>query len=282
MANTAQAPSSSEKVAPGSTAKSVDVTKAHGIEVGEKMYQEVGGHPPRKDSAEFVKARTTLHAILKELGDNFYGHGDGDDQVQAHHGGSIWVRTDDEKWMMVLNIVGIEWNEQFAADCTKIDFLRENAKRIVDAFPKTREALKKLGYDPAVLDVPVTDEKTLGRYVDSLFNSCVPLPQKVHTGTVTSKDTFSCGIHNYPNPAWGMNFIHRADFQPFVALEGGGVAHVAPVAHVGSADRSVRVLGVHGVDSTHPLRRQHHEAESGGNALVLEPHDPIAQAAFSG
>jgi hypothetical protein len=267
-----------KRVTPGSTAKHIGVAELHGIKVGESLTQNVEGHPPRADSPEFVKARATLHKILAELGDNFYGHGDGKDSIQAHHGGSLWCKADEGKWVLFINIAGVEWNEQFSAAFEKIDLLRQNAKRMVDAFPKTRQALKDLGYDPdPVLDTPVTDAESCSRYVDSLWNSCVPLPQKVHTGTLSDKDERSCGIHNYPLPAWNLNFLARPDFKPFVKI-GKVEAVVGRVSH-DPADKRVRLLGVHG-DRKHPLHRLHQDAEAQGKAVVLEEHDPVSKAAF--
>src|SRR5512132_914711 len=124
---TRPAKAASKAPPPGSTAHAVDVSQLHSISVGLTLGQNVEGHPPRADSPEFQKARATLHKILARLQDNFVGHGDGDDAIQAHHGGSVWLMGDDGVPFMMLNIVGIEWNEQFGADFAKVDVLRQAA-----------------------------------------------------------------------------------------------------------------------------------------------------------
>lgn len=271
-----------KRVAPGSTAKSVGVGELHTIKTGLTLGQNVDGHPPRTESEEFVKSRATLHKIDAIPGfENVYARGDGSAAIQAHHGGSIWLMGDDDKPFMVPNIFGVEWNEQFDADFTIVDMLRRIAKKMVDAFKKTRPWLRSLGYDPdPVLDTPVTDSATCSKYVDSLFNACVPLPQKVHTGTISKTDERSAGIHNYPVPAWNNNFICRKDFKPFVVIAKGVTVKVGSVSYDRS-DKRVRVHSVHG-DPKHPLHKKHQAAEAKDQALVLEAHDPVAIEAHGG
>src|SRR5712692_4184101 len=149
------------KAAPGSTAKSVSVGTLHTIKVGQTAVANVEGHAARVDSPEFVAARTALHKILNATGTFFYGAA----QIQAHHGGSIWVH-DGKSWRMYQNLAGIEWSGQFCADPAKVDLLRQNAKVLVDQFPQTIPKLKELVYTDAekVLNTPITDAKGVALY----------------------------------------------------------------------------------------------------------------------
>src|SRR5579864_9065492 len=202
-----------KKASPGSTAKHVAVESLHTMKVGLTAIANVEGHAARADSKEFVAARSALHEIIKELGDNFFGDG----PVQAHHGGSIWVH-DGKSWRMFVNLAGIEWSGQFACDPEKVDKLRVNAKLLVDAFPQTIPNLTRIGYHDAerILGTPIVDGDTIGAFVDSLYNACVPLPQPVHTGTIQAKNDRAAGRHSYPSPNTDLVFLCRTDFHPFV------------------------------------------------------------------
>lgn len=272
----------SKKVPAGSTAKAVtaDVAHPHTIKVGETAVANVEGHAARVDSKEFIAARSALHKILAEQKDHFFGHGDGENAVQAHHGGSIWVH-DGEQWRMYLNLAGIEWSAQFSCDPASVDKLRENALFLTKVFPATIGQLQRIGYTDAekVLNTKIVDAAGIAAFTDSLFNACVPLPQKVHTGAITASDSRSAGRHTYPAPNTDIVFICRKDFTPFV-FDKGAVVHVHAVAPAGSSDKRVRV--VHVSDPKHPLHKKHANAEKAGKVLTLEAHDPIAQKAFSG
>jgi hypothetical protein len=271
------------KAAPGSTAKSVAVGKLHTIKVGETATANVEGHAARADSPEFVAARTTLHKILNTTGTFFFGTG----QIQAHHGGSIWVH-DGKTWRMYQNLAGIEWSGQFCADPKKVDLLRQNAKALVDQFPQTIPKLKELGYNDAekVLNTPITDAQGIALYVDSLYNACVPLPQPVHTGAISATDDRPAGKHTYPTPNDDTIFFCMSDFHPFVYDKASNTTvHVVPVAPRGSGDGRVRVTGVHSPDLANPLAKKlakkHADAEKSGTAMVLSADDPISKKAFA-
>jgi hypothetical protein len=223
-----------------------------------------------------------LHKILSQTGKFFYGEG----QIQAHHGGSIWVH-DGKTWRMYQNLAGIEWSGQFCADPAKVDLLRQNAKALVDQFPQTIPKLKALGYNDAeqVLNTPITNADGIAKYVDSLYNACVPLPQPVHTGAISATSDRSAGKHTYPAPNDDTVFFCRSDFHPFVYDKKSNTTyHVAPVAPRGSGDGRVRVLGVHSEECANPqaqkLADKHAAAHKSDTATVLQPNDPIAQQAF--
>jgi hypothetical protein len=264
---------SSTAPAPGSTAS---IMGLHQIKVGLTATANVDGHAARVDSPEFSSARSALHAILKETGSFFYGDG----QIQAHHGGSIWVH-DGNTWRMYQNLAGIEWSGQFCADPAKVDILRQNAKALVDRFPDTVPNLKRIGYGDAdtVLNTPITDGTGIGRFVDSIFNACVPLPQPVHIGTIKPDNQRAAGKHSYPTPNDDTVFFCRSDFQPFVYdAKTKTSVQVAPVGH-DPEDRRVRVVGV---DQGHPLAKKKAAASKVNKALVLQANDPIAKKAFAG
>jgi hypothetical protein len=260
------------------------ISSTHVIHTGETLDQNVEGHPARKDSPEFVSARTTLHKLLPRL---FGGHnpweiksGDVGVGVQAHHGGSILVYSKvDDVWRIVLNIFGIEWCEQFSTDPAKLDLARQNAEAIIAAFPDTEPELQALGYtDVALLHHKIETADDIAKYVDSIFNACVPIPQPQHTGSVAAKTPEAAGVHNYPLPACNIPMFCVSTFDPFVVdAPSKTVAVVQPVSPIGSGDGRLRVEHA---PPGHPLYEAHHKAEKSGNALIISADHPIALHAF--
>src|SRR5437667_1662379 len=168
---------------PGSSKTSIE----HQVTVGQTLIENVEGHAARTDSPQFVLARSTVHKIITSLKPNPYGTG----AIQAHHGGSIWLHSGqaENDWHLVLNWAGIEWSAQFCCDPAKVERLRQNAELITSGFPDTIPALQRLGYtDTALLSTPITDAPAVARYVDSIWNSCVPIPQPQHIGSVKASD----------------------------------------------------------------------------------------------
>ena len=218
------------------------VEQLHTIVVGQPLHQNVEGHTARTDSPEFKRARATLHKIIQTFDPNPYGTG----AVQAHHGGSIWVHTSeaDHPWRLVLNWAGIEWSSQFCCNPTKVEQLRQNAAAILDAFPDTVTQLEAFGYtDTDILTTPVTDAATVGRYVDSIWNSCVPIPQPHHTGSVKTGHLLDAGVHTYPEPACAIERVMYDDFVPYIVdPKTHTTATVVPVAPRGSGDGRVRIV----------------------------------------
>src|SRR5262249_14519335 len=139
---------------------------------------------------------------------------------------------------------GIEWSAQFCCDPEKVDRLRRNAQTITKGFPATIPALRDLGYDDAeILSTPVTDAASIARYVDSIWNSCVPLPETAHIGVVTKQAPLAAGVHCYPEPVCAIPHVMHDDFVPFVIdPRTKTTAVVAPVGPRGSGDGRVRVL----------------------------------------
>ncbi len=228
-------------------------------------------HPRRGDSPEFVHARATMHKILETLTEYPFGPG----PWQAHHGGSLW--SWDGEWFLLLNIVGIEWSMQFAADPVKVERVRRSAARHYARFPETVEQLDKLGYHQAedILTTPITDADMVARYVDSIFNSCVPLAAGVHTGVVPA----GAGAHHYPRPVADGQFIVHDDFQLFVTdPDTGHELAVVPVARRGEGDGRVQVVYA---PPGSPHNAAQHAQEARGLPYVLAADHPLARAAFA-
>jgi hypothetical protein len=251
------------------------VSALHSIKVGETLEQNIEGHAARTDSKEFRAARATVQKIIATLKPNPYGDG----PIQAHHGGSIWL-YDGTTWRMVANWAGIEWSVQFCCEPAKVDALRQTAKVITDAFPQTIPQLKKLGYnDVDILTTPITDQASIARYVDSIWNSCVPIPQPGHTGSVGSKAPLAAGVHNYPETMCAIPRVMRSDFSPFHIDSGTQTAAVVvPVAPRGSGDGRVRVVFA---EKGHPLAAKKAAAKKAGKALVLSAENPLSKKAFA-
>lgn len=268
-------PSTPNDSPPAEGADGSSVTALHQIRVGQTLTENVDGHAARTDSPEFVHARATVQKIVATLDPNPYGP----PPSQAHHGGSIWVH-DGTRWRLVLNWAGIEWSAQFCCDPALVEALRQNAAAITAAFPNTIPQLEALGYnDTGLLSTPISDAAGVATYVDSIWNSCVPIPEPGHTGAVTAAAPLAAGVHNYPEPMCAIPRVMHADFVPFVTDAATGTAAVvAPVAPRGSGDGRVRVLYA---EKGNPLAAQHAAAHSAGAALVLGPTNPISQAAFA-
>jgi hypothetical protein len=222
-----------------------------------------------------VAARATVQKIAATLNPNPYGP----PPIQAHHGGSIWV-YDTNGWHLVLNWAGIEWSAQFCCDPARVEALRQNAQAITAAFPQTIPQLGALGYkDVDLLSTPITDADGVSMYVDSIWNSCVPIPEAGHVGAVNAASPLAAGVHNYPEPMCAIPRVMVASFVPFVVDAATGTAAVvAPVAPPGSGDARVRVLYT---DRGHPLAAEHEAAHAAGGALVLGADNPMSQAAFA-
>jgi hypothetical protein len=251
------------------------VNQVHQIKVGEQLTESIDGHAARKDSSEFVDARSTTHEIVKTLNPNPYGDG----PVQCHHGGSLWVYDKTDGWRLFLNFAGVEWSAQFCCSEAKMEILRLNAVALTDAFPDTLNQLAALGYKGGdILTTPIQTSDDIARYVDSIWNSCVPIPQPGHTGSVKPASPLAAGVHNYPEPMCAIPRVMHDDFVPFVVdAATKKAAVVVPVAPKGSGDGRVRVLYA---EPGHPLARSHARAHNKGQALVLSPDHPIARRAF--
>lgn len=230
-------------------------------------------HPARADSPAFIAAKNLAHAIMATLDGDPYGPG----PWQMHHGGSLWT-FDDRGWFLVLNTLGSEWSAQWCADSAKADLMRQNAVRHYAGFPKTIPQMLAMGYKDAqqILTTPITDPQTLGVYVDSVFNSCVPMAAIVHVGVLSAQSPYG-GIHHYPKPIVDIQFFKRDDFTLWVVDGEGNTAAVTPLAPRGSGDGRVQVVYA---QPGSKLAAAKHEQERHGKALVLPPAHPLAAQAY--
>jgi hypothetical protein len=243
--------------------------------------EKIPDHGGRVETPVFSRAKATLHKITNTVlnGFPFYFVQKGPGAVQAHHGGSIWL-CDDAGPFLVLNLAGIEYSGQFLADPARVEELRKNAARVVAGFPKTLPWLAGLGYPDAekILSTPVIDAATISDFVDSIWNSCVPLPAGYHTGTLSVKSQFA-GQHHYPKAVTDLQHVKWADFQLWVTdpVSKTPVA-VTPTAPKGSGKAEVKVAFA--VDGT-ALSDAHMAARTAGAALVLPAEHDLAKQAFA-
>jgi hypothetical protein len=230
-------------------------------------------HAQRKESRDFVAAKNLAKKILAALGlgGQFYGTA----VIQMHHGGSLWL-FDAGGWFMVQNQAGIEWSAQFCADPKKVEHLRLNAKRLYDAFPGTLPEMTRLGYKDGdtILNTPITSAQDVARWVDSIFNSCVPLPAVRHTGVLPNGD----GRHHYPTPITDIDLIKYDDFVLWVTDPASGTAAaVVPAAARGKGvDKTRLVYATPGTD----LAKEHANAHDAGKAVVFGASSPLTQQAY--
>jgi hypothetical protein len=99
-----------------------------------------------------------------------------------------------------------------------------------------------------LLDNPIKGAVGVAASVDSIFNSCVPLPQPRHMGVLSSSQTASGGVHHYPTPITDIELVKQDDFILWVTdPESGNRRPPCPlvVAVVGTPRRgsSMRRLG---------------------------------------
>jgi uncharacterized protein DUF6424 len=227
---------------------------------------EIAGHPRRADSPEYVKSRALMNKITREVpGFSYYGP----PPWQDHHGGGLWVK-DAGGWFLLRNLAGIEWSAQFAADPARVDLLRQNARRLYEAFP---DAVAELGIRD-LLDTPITDAEGIARWTDSICNASVPLTPALHTGVLPHGG----GLHHYPSPVCEINTFRRDDFQLWVTDSEGHPAAVVPVAPRGAGDGRLHVLYTHPGSALHA---EHQAAAMAGQPHILHAGHPLARQAFA-
>jgi hypothetical protein len=156
---------------------------------------DVGNHPTRTDSPEYVAAKKQMNEIAAGATGLIYGQ----PPYQDHHGSALWLQ-DAQGWFLVRNLAGIEWSAQFCADPAKVDLLRQNAKRLYDLLaPSIKQQLDPGG----LLDTPIQDATGVAKWTDSIFNAGVPLQPSFHIGVVpgAQSSAASTGADNSdPNP----------------------------------------------------------------------------------
>lgn len=238
-------------------------------------------HEPRTDSDAYKIARKVMNDVVKEVKDFFLGT---QPPYQDHHGGGLWVK-DDDGWLLIKNLAGMEWSQQFCADPAKVDKLRQFAQRIYRRFPDSIPALKQLGFQDVdnVLSQPIKTPDQVSRWCDSIFNASVALAQPRHTGVVkpTSKGgtpQLEGGVHHYPTPITDIQLFKRDDFQLWVLDDQKQPAAVVPVDHRGSGESDLRVAyATPGTD----LQKKLVAAQKKGQYLRVGGAHAMARQAFA-
>ena len=139
--------------------------------------------------------------------------------------------------------------------------------------------LVKLGYkDAAILHSAITDTAGIARFVDSIFNSCVPLAAAVHTGVLSSKNPTGGGEHNYPKPITDIQHFKRSDFILWVIdPDSNQRVAVTPIAPRGSGEGRVRVAWA---PSGTVLQTRLLKARGQDRCLILPADHSLAKQAF--
>lgn len=230
-------------------------------------------HAGRQQSSTFRNAKDLARDIMATLeGKEPFGP----KPWQMHHGGSLWVFSEGE-WRLFLNTVGIEWSAQFCADPAKVDRLRLNARALYAAFPETVPQMRRMGYTVAQkqLDTPITDPRTVGTWVDSIFNACVPLPPKAHTAVLPEGG----GRHHYPTPITDIDQFKFDDFELWVTdPDSRARIAVLPLSPRGSGDGRVTLTFA---PPDHPLARLKLAAAERDERVVFPPDSDLARQAFA-
>lgn len=243
-------------------------------------------HPKRTDSPTYLVSRKLMNSLVGEVKDFYLGT---ERPYQDHHGGGLWVK-DDDGWLFIKNLAGLEWSQQFCADPKKIDTLRQFARRIYKAFPQSIPALQKLvgkQHYPLqqMLDEKVTTQEQVARWVDSIFNASVPLSARRHTGVLepnghkpAKSQNVEGGVHHYPTPITDIQLFKHDDFQLWVMDDEGKLAAVTPAHPRGSGRSEVNVAyATPGTQLHQRLIEKHRE----GKHLQLGGNHSLAKQAFA-
>jgi hypothetical protein len=238
-------------------------------------------HESRTDSPAYVVARKVMNNVVKGMKDFFLG---AKGPCQDHHGGGLWVK-DHDGWLLIKNLAGMEWSQQFCADPAKVDKLRQFAQRIYKVFPDSLPAFKQFGFADVenVLNEEITSAELVSRWVDSIFNASVPLAQPRHTGVVkpTGKGgtpQLEGGVHHYPTPITDIQLFKRDDFQLWVLDDEKKPAAVVPVGKRGSGNSDLRVA--YATPGT-KLHQKLAEAQSKNKYLKVGGNHSMAKQAFA-
>jgi hypothetical protein len=200
---------------------------------------------------------------------------------------------DDDGWMCLQLPLGVEWSAQFCADPAKLDALRQQALRIISAFPATLPGYVDLRYHDAedILTTPITDADGVEAWTDSIFNASVPLPSHTHSGALPT----GAGYHHYPKPIVDIDHFRVDSFQLWVTDPDGLPAVVVPTSPPGSGDSRVRLLAVHPHSAyaskltpaaAEPVAEKAATTGLTASALkadpaILEPDDPLSRQAYA-
>jgi hypothetical protein len=231
----------------------------------------IGDHPDRSNSPAFRRSANLLKRLVQTTQPWFLG----DPPYQDHHGGGIWVK-DDQGWLLLLGLAGVEWSAQFCADPAKIDLMRQHAKRVLAGFPQTVAGYEALGYHDAagLLGKAIANADDIAAWTDGIFNASVPLPVDRHTGVIPS----GAGFHHYPKPIVDIELFKHDDFILFVTDSQGKTVAVTPVGRRGSGDGRVAVAWAPEGSATHQAQQ---DALAAGHRVILPAGSDLAKQAFA-
>lgn len=257
-----------------------DLSHVHVVTEDHPWSERVPDHGGREETAAFRHAKDFVHGLIKS-GNAVLPWGAASDAIggiQMHHGGSIWV-FDGELWHLYLNSHGSEYSGQFCIQPAKLESLRQACLVLVNAFPQTLDEMDRLGYPDGrrILNTPIVDADTISDYVDSVWNSQVPIPAAFHTGVLKKNAQFA-GEHHYPKPVTDLQHLKWDDFELWVVdPQSGTNVAVTPTGRRGSGDARVKVAFAQ--DGT-ALEAEHQAARAKGEALVLPADSTISKSAF--
>jgi len=220
------------------------------IEASESWTIEDLRHPER--TPEYRAVPRKIDEITPESIKLIYGAG----SYRDYPSGSLWLK-DANGWFMVSNLAGIPRAAQFCADPSKVDLLRQNAKRLYDL--TSPEVKQELDQD-RLLDTPITDAGGVARWADSIFNSGFG----------------AAGTNQYPGSIVDIQLFKYDDFNLWVTDEEGNQIAVAPMNSRGSGDARVRVL--YAPPGSH--LEAHLDAVDHDQTLVLGEDHPLSKQAY--
>jgi hypothetical protein len=133
----------------------------------------------------------------------------------------------------------------------------------------------QLGYKnaSAILDTAITDADGVATWVDSIFNSCVPLPAVRHIAALPTGG----GRHHYPAPITDIELIKYDDFTLWVTDQQDQPAAVVPVARRGAGVDRVRL--VYATPNT-ALDARHTAAHDDDKAVEFGSGSALTRQAF--
>lgn len=249
--------------------------------IGDVEHVETAGHPPRKDSPEYVKTRRWLMGMTE--GGCFVCDGPVDlshaedpanaKGMQDHHGGGLYLYPSGggDPVLVGMNLFGTEWSLGFGADPVRFaSFVRQ-----------LNEVAKRLG--GPTWDAEIATTADVMAFVDSPANANIKLCAPHHVGheakhTPDHNGHEAVGIHNGPFPIWlGQATCNWAKFD----MWGGSTGTIAVAPH---SDGSAKVEVLH-VSPLHPdkaLYDEHQAKREAGQIHELPEHHPHARLAHAG
>ncbi len=248
--------------------------------IGDVEHVVTADHPPRTDSAKYVKTRKWLMGdtaggcyVCGGPVDLSHPGAPGDAKgLEDHHGGGIMLMPESGDPVLVgTSLFGMEWSLGWGASPAK-----------VAAFvTQLNEVIKRLGGQPYTAEIATTAD--VMAFVDSPLNASTKLcavhhvaHENAHTPDVNGHE--GVGIHNGPVPIWlGQATCDWDRWDMW-----GGTTGTLAVAHPGDSSGTAEVLYVSPLHPDAMLRSAHLDALARGTRLTLPRHDQHARLAHAG